>query len=181
MMQFDLERLFEHPFSFRSLIPSAIVILGDENVDERVVRTHWKQSASADSHEDELLVSWDLEKLRANFREIDEEIESLRQHDDDRATQIELAAVVVAVAVMANIDSETQFTRRSSTGTRHDYYLNNSRTEMIEVAGRSQGGLDGLFNEKRKQSDLNPKLKKRWVSVTVFGENARNRTEGLHT
>jgi hypothetical protein len=91
-----------------------------------------------------------------------------------------LAAVVVAVAVMSHILPGVKFTRRSSTGTRHDYYLNETRDEMIEVAGRWEGGLDDLFEDKRLQSDQNPRLRKRWVSVTVLTVNPRNRTEGLH-
>jgi hypothetical protein len=51
---------------------------------------------------------------------------------------------------------------------------------MIEIAGRSEGGSPGLFEEKRRQSENNPTLRKRWVSVTIFGKDLRNRTEGLH-
>jgi hypothetical protein len=67
------------------------------------------------------------------------------------------------------------------TWTRHDYYLNDAPDEMIEIAGRWEGGLPGLFQEKRGQSDLNPDLRKRWVSVTIVRETPRNRTEGLHS
>jgi hypothetical protein len=52
---------------------------------------------------------------------------------------------------------------------------------MIEIAGRWKGGLPSLFNEKQRQSENNPTLRKRWVSVTVFTVRPRNRTEGLHS
>jgi len=82
--------------------------------------------------------------------------------------------------MMAHIEPATRFTRRSSTGTRHDYFLNDTRTEMIEIAGRWEGGLPGLFTEKQEQSNQNPALQKRWVSVTIIMQTPRNRTEGLH-
>jgi hypothetical protein len=178
-MEYDLIRLFEHPLRFRTFIPSAIVTFGGQAVGRSVIGVQWKHSAAATAIEDELVLSWDVTVLRRNFKEIDEEIAILRERDEDRATRVELAAVVVAVAVMAHVEPGTRFTRRSSTGTRHDYYLNDSRTEMIEVAGRWEGGLPGLFAEKQAQSDLNPTLQKRWVSVTIM-QSPRNRTEGLH-
>lgn len=51
---------------------------------------------------------------------------------------------------------------------------------MIEVAGRWEGGLPELFADKKRQSDQNAGLRRRWVSVTIFHKTARNRTEGLH-
>lgn len=112
---------------------------------------------------------------------MDEEVAILRHRDEDRATRTELAAVVVAVAVMSKIEPETRFTRRSGIGTGHDYYLNDTRDEMIEVAGRWEGGLPGLFEEKRDKSNRNPTLRKRWVSVTIVSGTPRNRSEGLHS
>ena len=56
-----------------------------------------------------------------------------------------------------------------------------TRDEMIEVAGRWQGSLSGLFEQKRDQSNLNPALRKRWVSVTIVTVTPRNRSEGLHS
>jgi hypothetical protein len=82
---------------------------------------------------------------------------------------------------MSNIEPGTLFTRVAAIGTRHDYYLNQRRDEMIEIAGRWEGGMPGLFDEKSEQSDLNSTLRKRWVSVTIVRETSRNRTEGLHT
>jgi hypothetical protein len=179
-MEYDLIRLFEHPLRFRSSIPSAVVTFGSQDVGRSAIQVQWKRSAAATAFEDELMLSWDVAALRPNFKEIDEEIAILRERDEDRATRVELAAVVVAVAVMAHVEPGMRFTRRSSTGTRHDYYLNDSRTEMIEVAGRWEGGLPGLFAEKQGQSDLNSGLQKRWVSVTIILQTPRNRTEGLH-
>jgi hypothetical protein len=51
---------------------------------------------------------------------------------------------------------------------------------MVEVKGRQEGGLRGLFEEAMEQSGLNTNLRKRWVSVTIFSQTPRNRTEGLH-
>ena len=87
-----------------------------------------------------------------------------------------------AVAVMAHIEPNTRFSHKAPTYTYHDYYLNGEdREEMIEIAGRWEDGLPGLFEEEKRQSDKNPTLKKRWVSVTIFHKKRRNRTEGLHT
>ncbi len=127
------------------------------------------------------MLTWDVAALRSHFAEVEEEIAILRERDEDQATRVELAAVVVAVAVLAHIEPKTRFTRRSSTGTRHDYYLNDTRTEMIEIAGRWESGLPGLFAEKQNQSNLNPSLLKRWVSVTIIMKSPRNQTEGLHS
>ncbi len=127
------------------------------------------------------MLTWDVAALRSHFAEVEDEIAILRERDEDQATRVELAAVVVAVAVLAHIEPKTRFTRRSSTGTRHDYYLNDTRTEMIEIAGRWESGLPGLFAEKQNQSNLNPSLLKRWVSVTIIMKSPRNQTEGLHS
>ncbi|MBN9121902.1 MAG: hypothetical protein J0I06_22635 [Planctomycetes bacterium] len=81
---------------------------------------------------------------------------------------------------MTHVEPGTRFTHRSNTGTRHDYYLNETDDEMIEVAGRWEGGLPGLFKDKKEQSDENPTLRKRWVSVTIVRQTPRNQTEGLH-
>jgi hypothetical protein len=178
-MEYDLVRLFEHPFRLGTCIPSAIVTFGQPGVDRCSIKVQWRRSASDVRVDDELLLTWDLTALRSRFAEVDEEIENLRERDNDQATRVELAAVVVAVAVMAHVEPETRFTRRSAPGTRHDYYLNGTRTEMIEIAGRWKGGLTGLFAMKRTQSDLNPALFKRWVSVTIM-RAPRNQTEGLH-
>jgi hypothetical protein len=179
-MEYDLIRLFEHPLRFRSCIPSAVVTFGGQDVGQCPIQVQWRRSAGEVAAEDELVLSWDVGRFRPHFAEIAEEISILRERDEDQARRVALAAVVVAVAVMAHIEPGTRFTRRSSTGTRHDYYLNDSRAEMIEVAGRWEGGLPGLFAEKQDQSNLNPRLEKRWVSVTIITESPRNRTEGLH-
>jgi hypothetical protein len=135
-VDYDLIRLFEHPLRFRSCIPSVIVTFGGQDVGRCSIQVQWRRSAREAMIEDELMLSWDVAALRPHFAEIQEEIAILRERDEDQATRMELAAVVVAVAVMAHIEPGTRFTRRSSTGTRHDYYLNDTRTEMIEVAGR---------------------------------------------
>lgn len=180
MLEYDLVRLFEHPLKFRFCIPSAIITFGGSSVGRCVLQVEWRVSASGASREDELTLSWDVVTLRPHFHEVDDEVAILRDRDQDRATRTELAAVVVAVAVLAHIAPHTRFTRRSATGTGHDYYLNETHSEMIEIAGRWEGGLPGLFEEKREQSNQNPTLRKRWVSVTIMRETPRNRTEGLH-
>jgi hypothetical protein len=156
-----LSRLFEHPLRFRAYIPSAIVSLGAVETNQCEIGVRWRSSTSQEEHEEDLRLSWDLAAIRQHFEEIDEEIAILRQRDEDQALRTELAAIVVAVAVMSKIDPNARFTRRSGAGTRHDYYLNETRDEMIEIAGRSQGSLDALFQQKRVQSDLNPTLQKR--------------------
>ena len=181
MMEYDLIRLFEHPLRFRNCIPSTVVTFGGQDAGRCTIQVRWRRTAQEAAVDVELILSWDVAALRPRFADVDEEIAILRERDEDQATRIELAAVVVAVAVMAHIEPGTRFTRRSSTGTRHDYYLNNARTEMIEIAGRWEGGLPGLFAEKEEQSNLNPSLHKHWVSVTIITQNPRNRTEGLHS
>lgn len=179
-MEYNLIRLFEHPLRFRSCIPSAVVTLGGQTIGRCPLQVQLRQSAWDVRLEVELVLSWDVATLRPYFAQLDEEIAILRERDEDQATRIELTAVVVAVAVMAHIEPKTQFTRRSRTGTRHDYYLNDTRDEMLEVTGRWEGGLPGLFAEKEAQSNRNLDLRKRWVSVTIITQNPRNRTEGLH-
>jgi hypothetical protein len=179
-MEFDLIRLFEHPLRFYGYLPSAIMTFGGQEVGRYPVQVQSRRSARDALAERALVLTWNLATLRPRLAQIDEEIAILRDRDEDQATRIELAAVVVAVAVLAHLEPKTRFTRRSRTGTRHDYYLNETRDEMVEVAGRWEGGLPGLFAEKKEQSDLNPRLRKRWVSVTIISQTPRNRTEGLH-
>lgn len=178
-MQYDLIRLLD-PLRFRNCIPSAIALFGGKRRGGCSVGVEWKRTATNDAQKSVLRLSWDIDLLRLHLAEIEEEIEILRTRDDDRATMVELAAVVVAVAVMAHIDPGARFTRRSGTGTHHDYFLNDCDTEMIEIAGRWEAGLPGLFEDKAVQSSGNPTLVKRWVSVTVIMKRPRNRTEGLH-
>jgi hypothetical protein len=179
-MEYDLINLFDHTncclFEF---IPSAVAIFGTGGVTRCTIQVQWRRSAGEPEAQLELTLKWDLDLLRVRIPDIDAMIRSRREWSDDRARQIEEAAVVVAVAVLSHIEPDTLFTRRSGTGTHHDYYLNSTRSEMIEVAGRWDDGIDGLFEEKRRQSDLNPNLRKRWVSVTVV-QTLQNRTEGLH-
>jgi hypothetical protein len=145
-----------------------------------VIDVEWKRSAGEPSVETKLTLKWEFDALRAINPLIDRQIETRQKRDEDQATRTEETAIVVAVAVLAHIEPETRLTFRSRTGSGHDYYLNNSRDEMIEMAGKWKYALPSLFDEKRKQSGQNSKLRKRWVSVTVMRENPRNRTEGLH-
>ncbi|MDY3560844.1 hypothetical protein R5W23_002093 [Gemmata sp. JC673] len=180
-MNYDLVWLFGHPLRFRRFIPSAIVTFGGErNVGQCEIAVAWKGASAEEPRSATLTLMWDVAALQRHYAEIEEELEILRTRDDDRATQVMEAAVLVAVAVMSHVEPGTRFTRRSDTGTRHDYYLNETNDEMIEVAGRWEGGLPGLFEEKRSQSELNPTLRKRWVSVTIVRGTPRNQTEGLH-
>ena len=163
-----------------SCIPSTVVTFGGQDVGRYPIQVQCRRSSGEAAVEDELVLSWDVATLRPYFAEIAEEIAILRERDEDQATRVELAAVVVAVAVLAHIEPATRFTQRSDIGTRHDFYLNETRDEMIEIAGRWEGGLPGLFAEKQAQSNLNAGLRKRWVSVTIITQTPRNRTEGLH-
>jgi hypothetical protein len=180
LIEYDLQQLFEHPLKFRWFIPSAIVSFGGRSAGEYTIRIQWRLSAGTVEQSDDLRVRWDITTLKAEIAEIEDEIAILRERDEDRARRIELTAVIIAVALMAHLEPKTRFTRRSGTGTSHDYYLNETREEMIEIAGRWDGSLPSLFEEKRIQSDNNPNLRKRWVSVTIFTAHPRNRTEGLH-
>src|SRR4051812_43402084 len=103
-MEYDLIRLFEHPLRFRACIASAIVTFGGQAVGQCAIEVHWRASAPSAVVDDELILSWDVAALRTHFAEIDEEIAILRERDEDQATRVELAAVVVAVAVMAHIE-----------------------------------------------------------------------------
>jgi hypothetical protein len=180
-MEYDLIDLFDHTqcclFEF---IPSAIALFGTEDETRCVIDLEWRRCAGEPSTTTQLTLKWDLGLLRVRLPEIDSQIRNRREWNDDRATQTEEAAIVVAAAAMALIEPDTLFTRRSNTGTRHDYYLNAARDEMIEISGRWDDAIGGLFDEKRKQSDLNSNLRKRWVSVTVV-DRRQTRTEGLHT
>lgn len=180
-MEYDLINLFDHSqcclFEF---IPSAIALFGTGDSTQCILDVEWKRSAGDTATTTALKLKWNLDVLRVRLPEIDAQVRNRRDWNDDRATQTEEAAIVVAAAVLTHIEPDTLFTRRSRTGTRHDYYLNSTRDEMIEIAGRWDDAISGFFEEKRKQSDLNPNLTKRWVSVTVV-ERLQNRTEGLHT
>lgn len=181
-MNYDLVWLFNHPLRFRRFIPSAIVTFGgSEDVGQCEIAVEWKASTTETPRSATLTLIWNVATLRQHSTEIDDELQILRTRDDDRATQVMEAAIIVAVAVMTHVEPGTRFTHRSSTGTSHDYYLNEMNDEMIEIAGRWEGGLPGLFEEKKKQSDENATLRKRWVSVTIVRQTPRNKTEGLHT
>lgn len=181
-MEYDLVRLFEHPLRFRRYVPSAIVTFGgDQDVGRVEIEVEWWASAGAERRSATLGLSWDVETLRPFVDEIDEELLIARTLDRDRARQVEETAVAVAVAVMAHVEPETRFTVRSRVGSGHDFFLNGVLDEMIEVAGEWTGGLPKLFRKKRKQSDQNRRLRKRWVSVTIMRVSPRNRTEGLHS
>lgn len=179
-MEYDLIRLFEHPLYMLDLIPAAIVTFGEENATRRVIEVEWRRSAGGPPVKADLTLSWDLDALRTSLPMIDRQLRSYRERDFDQATRTEMAAIAVAAAVLSHLEPETRFTARSDTGSGHDYYLNESTDEMIEVAGEWTGGLPKLFRKKSKQSDQNRGLRKRWVSVTIMRATPRNRTEGLH-
>lgn len=179
MLEYDLVRLFEHPLKFRAVIPYASVALGGSLSGEFAIEVQWRRTPRESKQNDTLVLRWDTSALRSHFAEIEDEIAIVRDRDEDIAQRTEKAAIVVAVAVMAHIEPDSRFTYRSDGGTGHDYYLNESEDEMIEIAGRWEGGLPGLFGEKQRQSARNLTLRKRWVSVTIFSKNPRNRTEGL--
>lgn len=180
-MNYDLVRLFDQPLKFRNCVPAAIVAFGGQSTGRYEVEASWKRTAGDLPSAANSSISWDTETLRPLFADVDDEIEILRTRDEDRESRLELTAVVIAVAVMAHIEPDTRFTRRLAPGLRHDYRLNETADEMIEIAGRWEAGLPGLFELKKNQSDKNPAPKKRWVSVTIFHTTPRNRTEGLHT
>jgi hypothetical protein len=180
-MNYDLVRLFDHPLKFRNCLPSALVTFGGQPSAQYEVEVTWKRAAAEQPTTGTLVLTWDVATLQPHFAEITEEVEILSARDEDRETRLELTAVVIAVAVLAHIEPETRFTFRLAPGQRHDYCLNESTDEMIEIAGRWEAGLPGLFELKKEQSDKNQAPRKRWVSVTVFHATPRNRTEGLHT
>ena len=147
-MEYDLIRLFEHPLYMLDLIPAAIVTFGGGGVSQRVIAVEWRRSAGAPVAKARLTLTWDLDALRINLPMIDRQLRSYHERDYDQATRTEMAAIVVAAAVLAHIEPETRFTARSDTGSGHDYYLNETTDEMIEVAGEWRGGLPGLFRKK---------------------------------
>ena len=179
-MEYDLINLFDHPVCLFELIPAVIVTLGRDGANQCVIQVQWRRCAGEPEHQVELTLKWDLDALRVKNPLIDRQIQSRRERDEDQARRTEETAVVVAIAVLAHLEPETKVTFRSKTGSGHDYYLNDTRDEMIEMAGKWNYALPSLFEETRTQSNQNRALRKRWVSVTVMRENPRNRTEGLH-
>jgi hypothetical protein len=180
-MEYDLVNLFDHLYCcLFEFIPSTIAVFGTDGSNRCAIQTWWRRTAGEPEAQVDVVLKWDLDILRIRMPEIDAQVRNRREWSDDRARQVEEAATVVAAAVLGNVEPDTFFTRRSDTGTGHDYYLNSAPDEMIEVAGLWDGGLSGLFEKKRKQSDQNPTLRKRWVSVTVVNKR-QNRTEGLHS
>jgi hypothetical protein len=182
-MEYDLINLFDQPVYLCDYIAYAIATFGSEGSDRCAIQVEWKPSAGEAATQTELTLKWDLEALRARHPLIDRQLQSLRERDEDQATQTEYAAVVVAVAVMTCMEPGTRFTLRLAPGKRHDYCLNDTLDEMIEIAGRwgDKDGLPDTFEKKRAQSDKYPEARKRWVSVTIARATPRNRTEGLHT
>jgi hypothetical protein len=181
-MEYDLERIFDHPLMLGDLLPAAISVFGGLSAREYRVDVRWRASASGTETTETLVIRWDLDRLERRVPELRKKIENLIGRDLYQALQTENAAVVVTVAVLENVAPGTRFSMRSDKGSYHDYFLNESLEEMVEVAGRgsSKKGLDALFLEEKEQSDKNPSLRKRWVSITVFSKKPRNRTEGLH-
>jgi len=180
-MTYDMIRLFEHELRFRGSVPYAIVTFGGSRKSGTFeLDVEWKPSQMSDQKTARLQIRWDVETLRLHHADLEEELEIARTRDENQTVRIEQAAIVVAVAAMSFVEPQTRFTSRSRIGTGHDFGLNSRHDEMIEIAGRTNGSLTSLFKAKREQSDKNPTLRKRWVSVTVFGKSPRNRTEGLH-
>jgi hypothetical protein len=179
-VEYDLINLFDHPICLFEYIPATIVTLSTGPESQCSVQVELRRSANEKPSNVQLVLKWDLGALRLRDPLIDRRIQSRRERDEDRATRTEETAIVVGVAVLAQLEPDTRVTFRSRTGSGHDYYLNDTREEMIEMAGEWVYALPSLFNETQKQSDQNASLRKRWVSVTVMRETPRNRTEGLH-
>lgn len=181
-MEYDLIDLFDHPVYLCDYIAHAIATFGSEGSNRCVLQVEWKPCAEEPTVQAELTLKWDLDALRVRHPLIDRQLHSLRERDRDQATQTEYAAVAVAVAVMACFEPGTRFTMRLAPGKRHDYCLNDTEDEMIEIAGRwgDKDGLPDTFEKKRAQSDKYPEARKRWVSVTIARATPRTRTEGLH-
>ncbi len=181
-MDYDFEKIFDHPLMLGELLPAAIVVFGGLAVSEFRIRVRWRRSSADVEQNDRLVIRWDLEQLERHYPGLRQKVENVQRRDLYRSLQTANAAVIVTAAVLENIAPGTRWSMRSDKGTYHDYYLNESSEEMVEVAGRgsSEKGLDTLFLEEKDQSDKNPTLRKRWVSVTVFSARPRNRTEGLH-
>jgi hypothetical protein len=180
LLEYDLVRLFEHPLSFWRYLPGAIVAFGGNLAGQFRIKVQWKSAASAPADVAQLVLKWNTASLKSHCAEIEVQIANLRDRSEDKGQITEDGAIIVAVAVMSVLEPGTLFTHWPRIGLGHDFYLNHTRDEMIEVKGRWEGGLPGLAADARQQSDQNPTLRKRWISVTVFSETARNRTEGLH-
>lgn len=178
-MTFDLIQLFDHPLKFRHCIPATIVTFGGGSVGQSRIQVYWRKEEQDELNADELILKWDINTIQSLFAEVEEEVTILKTRDEDRESRLELAAVVIAVAVLTNIEPETRFTFRLAPGQRHDYCLNETMDEMIEIAGRWEAGLPSLFEIKKEQSELNLLSRVRWVSVTIFHTTPRNRTERL--
>jgi hypothetical protein len=181
-MEYDLIRLFDHEkLCLFEYIAAAIVTFDPDGINQCVIHVTWRRSAGEVESETNLTLKWNLDAIRARHPMIDRQLQSFREWDEDQSERTEHAAIVVAVAVMESLEPGSRFTFRLAPGKRHDYCLNETQDEMIEIAGRWKDGLQDLFDTKRAQSDLYPNLRKRWVSVTIARETPRNRTEGLHS
>ena len=181
-MEYDLLRICDHPLMMDDYLAPAIIVFGGLEVAEYQLEVRWRIAASAAELTDTLVIRWNLDRLEKKVPNLRRKIENMLERDHARWRHIEDAAVVVTAAVLANIVPGTVYSERAEIGTFHDFYLNNTADEMVEIAGRgsSKMGLDCLFLEEKAQSDQNKNLQKRWVSVTVFSSRPRNRTEGLH-
>ena len=181
-MEYDLFRIFGHPLMLDDLLPHALVLFGGLEVTEYRIEVHWRKAASTTMQRDTLMIRWDLDQLEQQLPNLRRKVRNLLERDEYQPLQTEYAVILVAVAVLAHVEPGPVIIKRADRGSFHDYYLNESEDEMVEIAGRSttKEGLDHLFLEEKAQSDRNAELRKRWVSVTVFANRPRNRTEGLH-
>src|SRR5437867_2495307 len=103
-----MQRLFEHPLKFRHAIPCAIIALGGQLVGACTVEVEWRRSPSEALQADRLLLRWDAATLKPECADLEDEIAILRNRDEDKGRRTELAAVIVAVAIMAHIEPGSQ-------------------------------------------------------------------------
>jgi hypothetical protein len=117
--------------------------------------------------------SWALGDLHPpeRYNEFREELRKLRETMNDNQIT-EFAALGVAFGLITVLLPEEQVTRVVQVGGRGDYYLNQSRQEMIEISGVKEGDISARFSQKRKQILKNQELRKALVSVTGFAPSA---------
>ena len=80
-MEYDLARLFEHPFMFHLHLAPLIVTVGGQLQGECHLDLEWRTSAQAESKSGSLKLMWDVVVLSRNYPTLQSHITNILQRD----------------------------------------------------------------------------------------------------
>lgn len=174
-LTFQLGRLLEMPLATRDLIPSTIYRLADTQKDwksgARDVQVRCRTNLSGDHENLIVRIAWSQETLAIDYAysEIRDDLRKLAKTKNDEQ-MTELAALGIAFVLVTALLPDDRITKVVPKGERGDFYLNDSRDEMIEISGTIRRDLGKLFSEKKQQILLNKGLRRALVSVSRFSD-----------